>query len=54
MVSRGEVSFIIAGIGLAFEVLSDEIYSTIVFVILATIFIAPMLLRTAFKSNSQH
>ncbi|QLH02596.1 cation:proton antiporter [Nitrosopumilus cobalaminigenes] len=51
MVARGEVAFIVAGIGLAFEVLSDEIYSTIVFVILATIFIGPILLRNAFKSE---
>ncbi|MDH3610633.1 MAG: cation:proton antiporter [Nitrosopumilus sp.] len=50
MVARGEVAFIIAGIGLAFEVLSDEIYSTVIFVILATIFIAPILLRNSFKS----
>ena len=50
MIARGEVAFIVAGIGLAFEVLSDEIYSTLVFVILATIFIAPILLRNSFKS----
>ncbi len=49
MVARGEVAFIVAGIGLAFQVFSDEVYSTIVLVILATIFIAPMLLRNAFK-----
>lgn len=51
MISRGEVAFIIAGIGLAAEVLSEEIYSTIIFVILATVFIAPILLRKAFKSD---
>ncbi|MFQ5440439.1 MAG: cation:proton antiporter [Nitrosopumilaceae archaeon] len=51
MIARGEVAFIIAGIGLAFEVISDEIYSTIIFVILATIFIAPILLKKSFKSN---
>lgn len=50
MIARGEVAFIVAGIGLAFEILSDEIYSTLVFVILATIFIAPILLRNAFKA----
>ena len=50
MVARGEVAFIVAGIGLAYSVFSDEIYSTIVFVILATIFIAPILLRNSFKS----
>ncbi len=52
MIPRGEVAFIVAGIGLAFEVISDEIYSTIVFVILATILIAPILVRNSFKSNS--
>ena len=50
MIARGEVAFIVAGIGLAFEVFSDEIYSTIVFVILATIFISPILLKNSFKS----
>lgn len=53
MIARGEVAFIVAGIGLAFGVLSDEFYSTIIFVILATIFIAPPLLRNSFKSNSK-
>ena len=51
MVARGEVAFIVAGIGLAFEIFSDEIYSTVIFVILATIFIAPILLRNSYKSN---
>ena len=49
MVARVEVAFIVAGIGLTFGVLSDEFYSTIVFVILSTIFIAPLLLRYSFK-----
>ncbi len=52
MIARGEVSFIVAGIGLASGVLSDEVYSTIVFVILATILIAPVLLKSTFKSDS--
>ncbi len=51
MIARGEVAFIVGGIGLAFEILSDELYSTIIFVILATIFISPILLRNSFKSN---
>jgi Kef-type K+ transport system membrane component KefB len=37
MIPRGEVAFIVAGIGLAFGVISDVLYSTIVFVIMATI-----------------
>ncbi len=49
MIARGEVAFIIAGISLGFGVLSDELYSTIILVILATIFISPILLRNSFK-----
>ena len=52
MIARGEVAFIVAGIGLVFQVLSDEIYSTIIFVILSTILIAPILLKNSFKSLS--
>ena len=51
MIARGEVAFIVAGIGLTLGILSDEFYSTLVFVILATIFISPPLLRKSFKSN---
>lgn len=51
MVARGEVAFIVAGIGMAFNVISDEIFSTVIFVILATIFIAPILVRYSFDSK---
>lgn len=53
MIARGEVAFIVAGIGLALGALNDELYSTIVFVVLATIIIAPILLRNSFKFNAQ-
>ena len=49
MIARGEVAFIVAGIGLAMSILSEELYSTIIFVILATIIIAPILLRNSFR-----
>ena len=49
MIARGEVAFIVAGIGLAMNILSEELYSTIIFVILATIIIAPILLRNSFR-----
>ena len=52
MIARGEVAFIVAGMGLAFKILSEDIYATLVFVILATIFIAPILFRNSFKVNS--
>ncbi len=51
MIPRGEVAFIVAGIGLAFGVISDILYSTIVFVIMATIFIAPILVRNSFQDK---
>ena len=49
MIARGEIAFIVAGIGLAMSVMSEELYSTVVFVILATIIIAPILLRKSFQ-----
>ena len=52
MLPRGEVAFIVAGIGLAFGILSETIYSTIVFVIMATIFISPILVRNSFRTNN--
>lgn len=51
MVARGEVAFIIAGIGLAVGVINDQIYSTMIVVVLATIFIAPTMLRLSYRKN---
>jgi Kef-type K+ transport system membrane component KefB len=51
MVARGEIAFITAGIGVAYGILNDTIYSTLVFVILGTIFISPALLRNSYKKN---
>lgn len=53
MVARGEVAFIIAGIGLAVGVISDQIYSTMIIVVLGTIFIAPTMLRMSYRKNNQ-
>jgi len=50
MVARGEIAFITAGIGLTTGIISENIYSTLLFVILATIFISPTLLRHSYKS----
>ena len=43
------VAFITAGLGLAYGIISESIFSTLVFVILGTIFIGPILLRYSFK-----
>ena len=52
MVARGEVAFITLGIGLSTVILNDEIYSTLVMVILATIIISPILLRRSYQNNN--
>lgn len=53
MIVRGEIAFITAGIGLTYGIISDSIFSTLIFVILGTIFIGPILLRHSFKNNNQ-
>ena len=52
MVARGEVALIILGIGLATSILSNEIYATLVIVVLATIVISPTLLRMDARKGS--
>lgn len=52
MIARGEIAFITAGIGLSFGIFNDSIYSTLIFVILGTIVISAILLRSSFKNNN--
>jgi len=49
MVSRGEVGFIVAGLGLASGVVEQDVYSAILLVIFGTTIISPILLRRAFE-----
>ncbi|MDH3191194.1 MAG: cation:proton antiporter [Nitrosopumilus sp.] len=51
MIARGEIAFITAGIGLSYEIISDGIYSTLIFIILGTIIISAFLLRNSFKNK---
>lgn len=53
MIVRGEIAFITAGVGLSYGIISDNIFSTLIFVILGTIFIGPILLRYSFKKNGE-
>ena len=53
MIVRGEIAFITAGIGLSYGIISDSIFSTLIFVILGTIFIGPILLRYSFKKKCE-
>jgi Kef-type K+ transport system membrane component KefB len=50
MVPRGEIAFIIAGTGLAMNAFSSEVFSTLIFVVLFTILITPVLLKHASSS----
>ena len=40
-------------VGVAYGIISESIFSTLVFVILGTIFIGPILLRYSFKKNNE-
>jgi len=51
MIVRGEIAFITAGLGLAYGIISDSVFSTLIFVILGTIFIGPILLKHSFKKS---
>ncbi|MDH3824096.1 MAG: cation:proton antiporter, partial [Nitrosopumilus sp.] len=51
MIVRGEIAFITVGLGLAYGIISDSVFSTLIFVILGTIFIGPILLKHSFKKH---
>jgi Kef-type K+ transport system membrane component KefB len=53
MVSRGEVGFIIAGIALASNIFTQAIYSEIVFIIMITTLISPILLRRSYAKSKE-
>lgn len=54
MVSRGEVGLIVAQVGLSEGLLSADLFSTVVGMVLATTLITPLMLRALFqRSNSQ-
>ena len=48
MVARGEVSFIVAGKGIAVGYISSQIFPSVIVVVLVTVIIAPILLKAAF------
>lgn len=54
MIARGEIAFITIGIGISYGVLTDSIYSTLVFVILGTIIVSPPLLKKSFESKQKN
>jgi Kef-type K+ transport system membrane component KefB len=48
MVSRGEVGLIVAGVGLASNVINQEVFSIMVIMVLVTTMVTPLLLRLTF------
>ncbi len=53
MIARGEVAFIIVGIGITGGILTDMVYTSLVLVILTTIIIAPFLLKNSYGNMTQ-
>lgn len=49
MVPRGEVGMVVAQLGLGLSVITSEIYSVVVFMVVATTVLTPLLLNIAFR-----
>jgi Kef-type K+ transport system membrane component KefB len=52
MIPRGEVGMVVAQIGLGYGILTQSVYSVIVFMSVATTIIAPSLIRLAYRTVS--
>lgn len=50
MVPRGEVGMVVAQIGLGMSVISAEVYGVVVFMVVASTLVTPLLLRIAFRN----
>jgi Kef-type K+ transport system membrane component KefB len=51
MISRGEVGLIVAGIGVTSGVLSSNIYTTVIIMVVVTTLITPVWLRKAYSKE---
>jgi Kef-type K+ transport system membrane component KefB len=51
MISRGEVGLIIAAIGIGYGILTEEVFTVIVFVVLVTTIMTPPLVRWSFRER---
>jgi Kef-type K+ transport system membrane component KefB len=50
MVPRGEVGMVVAQMGLGMSVITSEIYTVVVFMVVATTVLTPLLLNLAFRA----
>ena len=53
MISRGEVGLIVAGVGMSAGILSQDVYSTIVIMVVATTIITPIWLKIEYRKESR-
>lgn len=53
MLPRGEVGLVFASIGRTLGVMSDELFSAIVLMVMVTTFIAPLLLKARYAKNNR-
>ena len=53
MIPRGEVGLIFAGIGLAGGVVTQDLYSALVVMVMLTTFVAPPWLKALYGSKSE-
>ena len=51
MVSRGEVGLIVASVGLSAALIPDQVFATMVIVVLVTTLLTPVMLRAAFQKK---
>ena len=49
MIPRGEVGMVVAQIGLGFGIISQNVYSVVVFMSVATTIVAPPLIKVAYR-----
>ncbi|MDH5463278.1 MAG: cation:proton antiporter [Nitrosopumilus sp.] len=54
MISRGEVGLIVAGVGISSGILTSDVYSTIVIMVIVTTIITPLWLKMEYKKELTH
>ena len=53
MISRGEVGLIVAGVGISSGVLTSDVYSTIVIMVVVTTIITPIWLKIEYRKEKK-
>jgi len=53
MISRGEVGLIVAGVGITAGILTSEVYSTIIIMVVVTTIITPIWLKIEYRKEQK-